>query len=204
MAIVKKFEEVPTTAVSDALKGLNNLDQTIKPVKDDLTVAGRATTVKLRAADNKLVLKAIAEANPEDVLVIDAKGYMQNASCGDFVIGLAETLGLKGVVIDGAVRDIQGIRDMNYPVFCKGTTTAASDKHGTGEVNGVISCGDTAINPGDIIVGDADGVVVVPQEDEETILEKSLEKLEKDEEREEKILGNPEEARKFIMDQLSK
>lgn len=200
--IVKKFKNLPATCISDALEGLTNLDQSIKPVKDELKVVGRAYTVKLRAADNKVVLKAIKEANQGDVLVIDAKGFLQNASCGDFVIGLAQILGLSGVIIDGAVRDLARIRDMNYPVFCKGTTVAASDKHGTGETNVPISCGNAVVRSGDIIVGDIDGVVVIPQEREEAILQKAIAKLKKDEVREQTVLRNPDAARAYIDEQL--
>lgn len=202
MSTIEEFKSIPTTAVSDALNGLHNLDSSIKPVSPQLKVAGKATTVKLRAADNKLVLKGIAKANPGDVLVVDAKGYMNNAVAGDFVIGLAETLGLAGVVIDGVVRDIAAIREMNYPVFCKGVTTAASDKRGSGEVNVPISCGDAVVQPGDIIVADGDGVVCVPQSLAKEILTKAKQKLIKDEEREKGVLGNPEAARAFIEQQL--
>jgi 4-hydroxy-4-methyl-2-oxoglutarate aldolase len=201
--ISENFKGIPTTAVSDALDGMNNLDSTIKPVSSHLKVVGRAVTVKVRAADNKLVLKGIAEANHGDVLVVDAKGYMNNAVAGDFVIGLARTLGLAGVVIDGVVRDIGVIKEMNFPVFCKGVTTAASDKRGSGEVNAPISCGDAVIHPGDIIIGDEDGVVCVPQKIATEVLEKAKEKLLKDEQREQGILGNPEAAREFIKKQLS-
>lgn len=201
MLSIEQFKVIPTTAISDALKGMNNLESTIKPVLPHLTVVGKAFTVKVRAADNQLVLKGIGEANPGDVLVIDAKGHLNNAVAGDFVIGLAQTLGLGGVVIDGVVRDIAAIKKMNYPVFCKGVTTAASDKRGSGELNVPISCGDAVINPGDIIVGDEDGVVCIPQEKSADILQKAKEKLLKDEEREKGILGNPEAAMEFIKQQ---
>ncbi len=202
LLIAEQFKGIPTTAVSDALNGMNNLEATIKPVSSHLSVAGRAFTVKVRAADNKLVLRGIGEASAGDVLVIDAKGYMNNAVAGDFVIGLAQTLGLAGVVVDGVVRDIGAIKDMNFPVFCKGVTTAASDKRGSGEVNVPISCGDTVISPGDIIVGDEDGVVCVPQARAEEILQKAKDKIKKDEERERGVLGNPEAARAFILEQI--
>lgn len=202
--IIRDFQGLPATCISDALNGLTNMDPAIKPVSDDLKVAGRAYTVKLRAADNKQVLKAIKEAGEGDVLVVDGRGYVHNASCGDFVIGLAKTMGLAGVVIDGAVRDIEGIRELNYPVFCKGTTLAASDKHGTGETNVEISCGGAVVKPGDIIVGDADGVTVVPKEQEEEVLKKAKVKLEKDEKREKEILGDREKVLAYIEEQLSK
>nr|WP_244535798.1 RraA family protein [Lentibacillus halodurans] len=193
-----------TTSVSDALQGLTNLDSAIKPITDDLFVIGPAYPVRVRAADNLLVLKAIEEANPGDVLIIDGKGYEQNAICGDFVIGLAKTMGLAGVVIDGVVRDIQGIQSLNYPVFCRGTTVAASDKHGTGETGEPISCGGVPIHPGDLILGDTDGVTVIPKERENETLDKALEKQERDEVRERDVIGNTEAAHAYIRNQLVK
>ncbi|ADH98454.1 RraA family protein [Salisediminibacterium selenitireducens] len=203
-ALERQLAELPVTAVSDALKGQTNLDPAIKPVRDHQRVAGRAYTVKVNAADNKLVLKGIGEAREGDVLVVDAKGWMQNAACGDFVAGLAKTLGLSGLVIDGVVRDLDGIRDLDFPVFCKGTAQAASGRHGTGETNIPISCGGAAVMPGDYIVGDIDGVAVIPQGQEEAVFEGARKKMTKDDERERAIIGNEEAARAHIRDVLSK
>lgn len=196
--IIEQFKALSSTCVSDAVQGLSNIDSSIKPVQQNLKVVGRAYTVKLRAADNYMVLKAIKEAQEGDVLVIDGKGYMNNASCGDFIAALAQKMGITGLVIDGVVRDIAGIRELNFPVFCRGTTTAASDKAGSGEVNVAISCGGVAVRPGDIIIGDEDGVVVVPQENEEEILQKAQDKLKKDIEREEQVLASREAALAYL------
>jgi RraA family protein len=180
------------------MKGLNNLSPAIKPIKDDYRVAGRAFTVKMPVGDNLVVLKAIREAKHGDVLVIDAKGDTYRAIAGDFIVGMAQTLGIKGIIVDGVVRDLEGIKALNYPVFCKGTTIAASGKAGMGEINVPISCGGTTIHPGDIIVGDIDGVVVIPKRLEEKVLDQSLEKLEQDNKRAEKVSGNLEEIRKYL------
>jgi 4-hydroxy-4-methyl-2-oxoglutarate aldolase len=200
--VIEEFNRLPTTCISDAMNGLNNMDSAIKPVTENLTVAGRAYTVKLRAGDNYMVLKAISEASPGDILVIDAKGYLYNASCGDFVAALAKTMGIAGMIIDGVVRDLVGIRGLNFPVFCKGTTVAASDKGGTGEVDINISCGGAVVKPGDIIVGDADGVVVVPQETESDVLRKAKLKLVKDQEREQNVLKSRETAVRYLQEVL--
>lgn len=196
--ITNQFEEIPTTCISDTMEGLNNLDPTIKPLKESYKVAGRALTVKMPVGDNLVVLKAIREAKPGDVLVIDAKGDTYRAIAGDFIIGMAQTLGIKGIVVDGVIRDIEGTKQLNYPVFCKGTTVAASSKAGMGEINIPISCGGQTIHPGDIIVGDADGVVVIPQYFEEEALEQSLNKLNKDINRAEKVSGQREEVIKYL------
>ncbi|MGC9935179.1 RraA family protein [Priestia aryabhattai] len=196
--INNQFEEIPTTCISDTMEGLNNLDPTIKPLKESYKVAGRAFTVKMPVGDNLVVLKAIREAKPGDVLVIDAKGDTYRAIAGDFIIGMAQTLGIKGIVVDGVIRDIEGTKQLDYPVFCKGTTIAASSKAGMGEINIPISCGGQTIHPGDMIVGDADGVVVIPQYFEEEAWEQSLEKLNKDINRADRVSGQHEEVIKYL------
>ncbi|MFB3165271.1 RraA family protein [Neobacillus sp. 179-J 1A1 HS] len=199
--IIKDFLGIPTTCISDAMDGLNNLHPAIKPLKERYKLAGRAYTVKIPVGENLSVLKAIREANPGDILVVDAKGDQYRAIAGDFVVGMAQTLGIGGLVVDGVIRDIVAIKALNFPVFSRGTTVAASAKAGVGEVNVPISCGGVPVNPGDIIVGDADGVVVIPQAIEKRILALSVEKLKKDEIREASISGNPEAIRKHL-DQL--
>lgn len=204
MNIANQFENIPTTCISDTMQGLNNLAPAIKPLKDEYRIAGRALTVKMPVGDNLVFLKAIRESRPGDVLVVDAKGDSYRAIAGDFIVGMAQTLGIKGIIADGVIRDIEGIKQLNFPVFCKGTTVAASGKAGMGEINVPISCGGVTIHPGDIIVGDTDGVVVVPQEIEQEILKKSLEKLKLDLNRAERVSGKPEEVIKYLDDFLSK
>ncbi|MCM3055429.1 RraA family protein [Caldibacillus thermoamylovorans] len=200
---MKQFYDLPTTCISDALNGMNNLDPSIKPLQDSYKVAGRAFTVKIPAGDNTMVLKAIKEASPGDVLVVDAKGESYRAVAGDFVVSLAQKLGIAGIIVDGVIRDLIGVRSLNFPVFSKGTTVAASFKNGAGEINVPISCGGVSITPGDIIVGDADGVVVIPQADAEKVLEKALAKLKKDEQREAWALQDEASARKYLEDLFS-
>lgn len=201
---MKDMEYLPTTALSDALGGLNHMDSAIKPVSEDLKLVGPALTVQLKAGDNALVLQAIREAKPGDVLVIDGKGYMDTAVCGDFVVGMAKMMGIAGMVIDGAVRDLAGIRALRFPVFSRGTTVAAGEKGGAGEVGGQISCGGVAINPGDYIVGDIDGVVVIPKERIEEIWKRAKEKMEKDEEREARVLIDRMSVLRYLDQVLSK
>lgn len=204
MDIVNQFENIPITCISDSMQGLNNLTPAIKPLQEEYRITGRALTVKIPVGDNLIFLKAIRESRPGDVLVVDAKGDPYRAIAGDFIVGMAKTLGVKGIVVDGVIRDIVGIKELNFPVFCKGTTVAASGKAGIGEINVPISCGGVTVHPGDVIVGDADGVVVVPQEIEKEVLEKSLEKLEIDSMRAERISGKPDEVIKYLDDFLSK
>lgn len=202
--IISKFRNISTTCISDAMGGLNNLDPLIKPLNEEYKFAGRAFTVKLPVGENLAFLQAIRDCTPGDVLVVDVKGDLYRAIAGDFVVGMAKTLGVAAIVVDGVIRDIVGIKELNFPVFCKGTTCAASEKNGGGEINIPISCGGVPVHPGDMIVGDADGVVVIPQSIEQDVLVKSLAKLNKDQEREKSISGNPEAIRQYLDKMLEK
>ena len=202
--IMKSFMNISTTCISDCMSGLNNMDPAIKPLEEGYKMAGRALTVKIPVGDNLVLLKAIREAKPGDVLVIDTKGDQYRAIAGDFIIGMAQTLGAHAFVVDGAIRDIVDIKKLNFPVFARGAAVASSAKVGAGEINVPISCGGTTVNPGDIIVGDANGIVVIPQALEQEILEKALEKMKKDEKREKEVAGNVEEIKKYIDQMLFK
>ncbi|MCR8635536.1 RraA family protein [Paenibacillus radicis (ex Xue et al. 2023)] len=190
--IIDQFQQIPTTCISDAMQGMNNLDPRIKPLTEEYRIAGRALTVQMPVGDNMAVLRAIREAKPGDILVVDAKGDEYRAIAGDFVVGMAQSLGIKGIIVDGTIRDILGIKKLHFPVFSRGTTAAASGKAGGGEINVPISCGGAPVHPGDIVVGDADGVVVVPQALEQEVLRNALAKLDKDNMRAAQYSGNPE------------
>ncbi|MGE7696726.1 RraA family protein [Lysinibacillus sp. NPDC094177] len=175
------FKHLPTTAVSDATGGHTNLRSDIKPLADHFKIAGRAVTVRLPDGENGAVLEAIRAAGEGDILVIDAKGNTNRAVAGDFVLSLAKGIGIQGIVVDGVIRDIAAIRELDFPVFSLGTTVAAGNKNGGGEVNVPIAIGGVAVNPDDYIIGDMDGVVVVPQNDAERIVAAAEAKIQKDE-----------------------
>lgn len=196
--LIQQFRNLPTTAISDAMEGLNNLESAIKPLKEEFHFAGRALTVQMPVGDNSAVLKAIGEARPGDIIVVDSKGDTYRAIAGDFVVGMMQTMDIGGLVVDGVTRDLEAIKEMNFPVFSKGTTVASSGKAGVGQTNIPISCGGVTVFPGDIIIGDIDGVVVVPQSMGEEILIKAKDKIMKDKLRAEKYAGKPEEIRKYI------
>ncbi|WP_148358299.1 RraA family protein [Peribacillus simplex] len=197
-ALIQQFKNLPTTAISDAMEGLNNLESAIKPLKEEFRLAGRALTVQMPVGDNSAVLKAIGEAKAGDIIVVDSKGDTYRAIAGDFVVGMMQTMEIGGLVVDGVIRDLEAIKEMNFPVFSKGTTVASSGKAGVGQTNIPISCGGVTVFPGDIIIGDIDGVVVVPQAMGDEILIKAKDKIIKDEQRAEKYAGNPDEIRKYI------
>ncbi|AXF56245.1 RraA family protein [Salicibibacter kimchii] len=195
---MEEFANLPTTAVSDGLGGKNHMDVGIKPLSAHWHVYGRAFTVDAPAGENISVLEGMYNATLGDVLIVDGKGATANALAGDFVIGLAQSLGLHGVVIDGVIRDIADIRELDLPVFTRGSTTAASKKTQEGNINVPVTVGGVEVHPGDIVVGDVDGVVIVPADQASEVAEKAKERIEKDEKREADYGGSPEKAREYI------
>ncbi|RHW31455.1 RraA family protein [Lysinibacillus yapensis] len=203
--IQERLNSLPTTAISDATGGHTNLDAQIKPLAEHFKIAGRAVTVRLPDGENGAVLEAISSAQKGDILVIDAKGNKNRAVAGDFVISLAKGVGVQGVVVDGVIRDLAAVRALDFPVFSLGTTVAAGNKNGGGLVNCPIAVGGVTVHPGDYIVGDIDGVVVIPQDDIEKIAEGAEAKILKDEARESEALANGEESiRAYLAKVLSK
>lgn len=194
----KEYVFLPTTCVSDAQNGLKNMHTNIKPLLEEYKICGPAHTVSVLANDNLAVLKGIRTAKPGDILVVDAKGYDYNCQAGDFVVGMAKVLGVAGIVMDGRIRDLVSVKTIGLPVFCTGTTVAAGGKAGVGEVGVTISCGGVAVREGDIIVGDADGVIVVPAEQAETVFMVAAEKERKDQERAERILKDADSVRRHL------
>lgn len=198
------LSKLASTCVSDAMDGLNHMNVTIKPLDENWHVVGKAFTVQVPQGENLSILEALDQAEPGDVLVVDGKADMHNALAGDFVLGMAKTLGIQGMIVDGVIRDKAASIELGFPVFCKGTVPAAGRKASRGQVNVPIQCGGVIVNPGDLIVADADGVVVVPQEIEEEIKKKSFAKLIQDDERETTVNANEASVRKHLAKVLGK
>jgi regulator of RNase E activity RraA len=135
-----------------------------------MVIAGPACTVKVYPGDNLMVHKSLDVAQPGDVIVIDAGGSRMNAVLGDLVATKAKYRGIAAFIVDGYIRDLPGIVEAGMPVFAKGITPIGPLHRGPGEINYPIQCGGIVVNPGDIICGDVNGVVVVPQEIAATLL----------------------------------
>lgn len=177
-ALVQEFRKIPTGIASDAMNRMNCMEAAIKSVTENSRIAGPAVTVKSMVGDNTMSHHAIYEAEPGDVLVIDARGHL-NTSVWGFVQTMACRLRkIQAVVIDGAIRDLKEIRESGFPVFCKGVSPAGPHKGWGGSVNEPIQCGGVPVEPGDIVIGDDDGVVVVPRRIAQEVLERSNERLE--------------------------
>jgi len=153
-----------TGHVVDAMSGRGALDPAIKPV--DATRAqfiGTAMTCETGPSDNLAIMAAIAVAHESDVIVSASDGFTSTAVVGDIVSLMARNAGIQALVIDGMARDSQGIVEVGLPVFSRGITPNSCVKSGPGRVGHGIVAGGVAIEPGDVIVGDRDGVVVIPQ-----------------------------------------
>lgn len=176
--IIERAEKLNTTLLSDAFGGTGGMDYRINPVAKGMKVVGTATTLSLKPCDNLSLHDAIYSAKEDYVLVIDGKGETSRAYLGELLTRAAKAVGLKGIVIDGAVRDREELETLGFPVFAKGFVPNGLLKLGGGEINVTITCGNVTVNPGDLVVGDADGVTIVPREQIEKVFSKAEKKLE--------------------------
>jgi 4-hydroxy-4-methyl-2-oxoglutarate aldolase len=170
--VVAQFKGVETGPVGDALGRSAAMDAAIKPIVAGLNVLGTAVTVSTRPCDNLACYKALDVAGPGDVLVIAVQGYPTHSVWGDLTSEIAKTKGLAGMVTDGMVRDVMGLTEVGLPVFARGLTPNSPQKDGPAEINVPVVCGGILVNPGDIVVGDTDGIVVIPKARVEEVLEK--------------------------------
>jgi regulator of RNase E activity RraA len=163
---VSGLGEFETPAISDLLNRLHTMQNAISNLTDEhLTLCGTACTVKTYPGDNLMVHKSLDIAKPGDVIVIDGSRSPAGAVLGDLVSTKARHRGVAGFVVDGLIRDLPAIRAMgDFPVYARGVTPIGPMHRGPGEINYPIACGGVVVNPGDIIVGDLNGVVVVPRE----------------------------------------
>ncbi|MEO5771299.1 MAG: RraA family protein [Burkholderiaceae bacterium] len=142
-----------------------------------MRVCGPAITVEVRAGDNLMIHAAMAMAQPGDVLVIDGKADRTCALMGSIMLNACKKLGLAGVVIDGSIRDTEELRELGFPVWAIGANPNGPTKNIAGRINWPVSCGGVAVRPGDLIVGDADGVVVVEREKTASLLPLAAQKV---------------------------
>jgi RraA family protein len=180
--LVAALAEMVTPHLSDNMSRLQGAAAAIRPMHGGgAKLAGPAFTVRVPAGDNLMVHKAIDIAAPGDVIVVDAAGGLEQAIIGDIMTSLAAKRGAAGFVIDGAIRDAAELAARPFPVYARGVTHRGPYKNGPGEINVPVSIGGMVVRPGDIIVGDADGVVAVPQADAETVLAAAREQKKKEE-----------------------
>jgi regulator of RNase E activity RraA len=164
--LVADFGRFDTPSVSDQMNRLYTMVPAIHTMTDpDLRLLGPACTVKVYPGDNLMVHKALDVARPGDVIVVDTSSSSLTAVLGDLISTKARHRGIAGFVVDGLIRDLPAIRALgDFPVFARGVTPIGPLHRGPGEINHPVCCGGIVVHPGDLVIGDLNGVVIVPRE----------------------------------------
>jgi 4-hydroxy-4-methyl-2-oxoglutarate aldolase len=170
---LRKLAGFGSATVHEAQGQAGALSAALKPVDAARGLVGPALTVDARPADNLVIHYAITKAKRGDILVVDAKGFLEAGAWGDILTLAAQKAGIGGLVIDGAVRDAEAIIAMGFPIFARGLSIRGTAKNQPGSVNVPIMCGGVRIEPGDIILGDRDGLVAIPARDIDKVVEAS-------------------------------
>ncbi|MGJ3524221.1 RraA family protein [Nitratidesulfovibrio sp. D1] len=170
--LVEAFRSIPVSNIGDAMNRMACMHARIRPM-NRAPLLGTALTVRVRVGDNLLFNKAMDMARPGDVLVVNAHDEPFYSIVGGQMTTWMKRRGLAGLVVDGCIRDAEEIEAMDFPVYATGISPNGPVKEGGGEVNFPVACGGLVVNPGDIVAGDRDGVVVVSPADAPAVLEKA-------------------------------
>ena len=168
--VMERFQRLPLGNICDANGKRGSMDPAIRPVDPSLHMVGRAYTVRCHPGDNLAIHKAITEAPDGSVLVIDAGGYTGGGHIGEIMCFACMQRGIRGLVIDGTCRDADDIQALGFPVFSRGFNPGGTVKETVGQTEIPIVCGGVPVRPGDLVVGNRDGVVVVAKENIEAVL----------------------------------
>lgn len=160
-AMVAEAAQYPSSILADVAGRRGALNGRIAPLAPSMRFAGPAITVEVRPGDNLMIHAAMAIAQPGDVIVVDGKGDLSSALMGEIMSQQCVALGVVAVVIDGAVRDSEAIRELGFPMFAAGLNPNGPTKSVSGRLNHPVSIGGVSVSPGDLVVGDADGVTVI-------------------------------------------
>lgn len=175
--VVERAAQFPSSILADVAGRRGALSGRIAALSPSMAFAGPALTVEIRPGDNLMIHAAMAIAKPGDVLVIDGKGDLSSALMGEIMCQQCVALGIVGVVIDGAVRDSVALRELGLPVFAAGLNPNGPTKFIPGRINHPISIGGVSVNPGDLVVGDADGVTVIERHKAAAMLPLAVQKV---------------------------
>jgi len=175
--LVARAADFPSSILADVAGRRGALSSRIAPLAPTMRIAGTAITVEVRPGDNLMIHAAMAIAKPGDVLVIDGKGDESCALMGEIMVSQCMALGIAGVIIYGAVRDTEAIRALGFPMYATGANPNGPTKLVPGRINWPVSVGGVTVNPGDLVVADADGVVVVEPSKVPAVLDAAKQKL---------------------------
>jgi len=185
--LIDRFRGIGTATVHEAYGRKGAVDSAIKPMRSGVRVCGPAFTVQCHPGDNLMLHKALERAQPGDVLVTTVEGYYEAGYWGALMATSAVARGLGGLAIDGCVRDSAEIIKMGFPIFCRGFCIKGTTKTVLGWINHPILFGGILVHPGDLILGDDDGMVVVRREECGTVLENSIQRIEAEKKKEQKL-----------------
>ena len=175
--VVRKAAQFQPAILADVQGRRGTLHGRIAAVSPEMKLAGPAFTIEVRPGDNLMIHAALSIAKPGDVLVIDGKTDLTCALMGALMINTAKVVGLAGVIIDGAVRDLDELRALGFPVFAAGANPNGPTKLVPGRINWPVSVGGITVHPGDLVVGDADGVVVIERERAPSLIDPAAKKV---------------------------
>lgn len=176
-SLVSLFEGLPASIISDNMSRLSGSLHLRPYHRPGTTLLGTALTVRVRSGDNLMIHKALDMAEPGDIIVVDAGGDLTNSLFGELMMSYAMQRKLGGVVLNGAVRDADIIAAGSFPIYAAGVTHRGPYKDGPGEINVPIALDGMVIQPGDLVIGDADGLLCVPHDDVEQVLAACREKV---------------------------
>jgi RraA family protein len=169
--IVRSLAAYPPALIGDVRKRMNMMSADIRCLTPGTRLAGTVLPIQTWEGDNLAIHRGLDEAKPGDVLVISGNGVTNRSVFGGILAEICLHKGVSGVIIDGAVRDVEEITDMGIAVFARAVVPAGPSKNGPGHVGKPIACGNVVCNPGDVVIGDQDGIVVIPQSELNETLE---------------------------------
>lgn len=185
--LLAAFGNASSAQVADSMSRLGGMDAGMRPIWPSPRIIGAAITVWCHSGDNLMLHKALSLAQPGDILVMNTQGNVTNSGFGELVATSAVKIGVRGVLVDGAVRDAEALEALRLPVYARGLCANGCNKDGAGEVGTVIACGGVAVRPGDVIIADRDGVTVVPLEDAAEVAKIAAGQMEREEKRKAEI-----------------
>lgn len=171
-SLLDAFEQIPTANIADTMGRSCAMHPRVKLVSSpgrEIT-AGPALTVKSRAGDNLFIHQALDMVQPGDVVVVSNEADDSRSLMGEIMLNYCQFKKVGALILDGPIRDVSAAKEMSYPIYATGSTPGGPYKDGPGEINVPVSCGGVSVNPGDIVVVDADGIIIIPLEDAPVVL----------------------------------
>jgi 4-hydroxy-4-methyl-2-oxoglutarate aldolase len=182
-ALLAAFGDASPAQIADCMSRLCAMDAGIRPIWPSSRIIGPALTVWCHSGDNLMLHKALSLAQPGDIVVMNTQGNTANSGFGELLATSAVKLGVRGVIIDGTVRDAAALEALRLPVYSRGLCPNGCNKDGAGEVGAIVACGNVAVRPGDIVIADRDGVTIVPLEDAPEVATLTAQQLERERQR---------------------